>query len=256
MLFAAEEGQKEIPFIHASGIVNAASFVPAPDNFVAPNSIISIFGVDLALRTQAVTTDTLEAGRLPLHLGGVSVRIGGQGAPLYFVSPTQINAQVPASLVGRPQPWKLTVIREGLQDLVETDVYVRKSAPGLFPVVAHTDYSVVGRGDPIGSTPAVPGEAVVLFGTGFGPTQPPVEEGQLPPFAASLTLPSRVFLNGLELPEENVLYVGQAPFFAGLQQVNIRLPNALSTGDYEVLVEVAGMRSQMGVTISVDAPIE
>jgi uncharacterized protein (TIGR03437 family) len=122
--------------------------------------------------------------------------------------------------------------------------------------VAHTDYSVVGRGDPIGSTPAVPGEAVVLFGTGFDPMQPPVEEGQLPPFAASLTLPSRVFLGGLELPEENVLYVGQAPFFAGLQQVNIRLPDALPKGDYEVVVELAGATTQIGVMISVDAPIE
>jgi uncharacterized protein (TIGR03437 family) len=256
MLFAAEEGQKEIPFVNAGGVVNAASFVPAPDNFIAPNSIISIFGVDLALRTQAVTADTLQGARLPFSLGGVTVRIGGQSAPLYFVSPTQINAQVPASLVGRIQPWKLVVVREGLQDVVEIDVSVRASAPGLFPVVAHTNFSVVGRGSPTGSVPAIPGEVVILFGTGFGPTQPPVEEGQLPPFAASLTLPSRVFLGGVELPEEDVLYFGQAPFFAGLQQVNVQLPEELETGDYEVVVEVDGTMSQTGVMIAVDRPDE
>ena len=256
MLFAAEEGQKEIPFVNAGGVVNAASFVPAPDNFIAPNSIISIFGDDLALRTQAVTVDTLAGGRLPLSLGGVTVRIGNQAAPLYFVSPTQINAQVPASLRGRPQAWKLVVVREGLQDNVVTDVFVRESAPGLFPVVAHTNFSVVGRGDQVGAAPALPGEVVILFGTGFGPTQPPVEEGQLPPFAASLTLPSRVLLNGEELPEENVLYFGQAPFFAGLQQVNVRLPATLDPGDYEVVVEVAGTVSQAGVMIAVDRPLE
>jgi uncharacterized protein (TIGR03437 family) len=256
MLFAAEKGRKEIPLIHAGGVVNGASFVPAPDNFVAPNSIVSIFGLDLSLRTQAVTSDALEAGRLPLSLGGVSVEIGGQRAPLYFVSPEQINAQLPANLVGRPQPWKLRVVREGLLDTAEAQVLVRDSAPGLFPVIAHKDFSIVGRDDPAGSTPAAPGEIVILFGTGFGPTQPPVEEGQLPPFGASATLPHRVFVAGQELTPEQVLYFGQAPFFAGLHQVNIVLPGNLATGDHEVQVEVAGAWSQPGVRIAVEERLE
>ena len=255
-LFAAEKGRKEIPLVHVGGVVNGASFVPAPDNFVAPNSIVSIFGVDLALRTEAVTSETLEAGRLPLSLGGVSVHVGGQRAPLYFVSPTQINAQLPANLVGRPQPWALRVVREGLLDMAETEVLVRESAPGLFPVVAHVDFSVVGRGEPEGSWPAAPGEIVILFGTGFGPSQPPVEEGQLPPFAASALLPHRVFLAGQELAREQVLYFGQAPLFAGLQQVNIVLPSGLASGDYEVQVEVAGAMSQTGVLIAVEESLE
>jgi uncharacterized protein (TIGR03437 family) len=258
MLFAAEKGRKEIPLVHAGGVVNGASFVPAPDNFVAPNSIVSIFGVDLALRTEAVTGDSLEGGKLPLRLGGVTVRIGTQQAPLYFVSPTQINAQLPANLTPRPQPWKLTIVREGLSNppSAEADVYVRESAPGLFPVVAHVDFSVVGRGEPEGSWPAAPGEIVILFGTGFGPSQPPVDTGQLPPFAADTLLPSRVFIGGEELPPEQVLYFGQAPLFAGLQQVNIVLPEGLATGDYEVQVEVGGALSQTGVTIAVDERLE
>ena len=258
MLFAAEKGRKEIPLVHAGGVVNGASFVPAPDNFVAPNSIVSIFGVDLALRTQAVTSDTLEGGKLPLRLGGITVNIGGQQAPLYFVSPTQINAQLPANLTPRPQPWELTIVREGLSDppAAKSDVFVREAAPGLFPVVAHVDFSVVGRGDPAGSWPATPGEVVILFGTGFGPSQPPVDTGQLPPFAASTQLPHRVFIAGQELAPEQVLYFGQAPLFAGLQQVNIVLPEALATGDYEVQVEVAGAMSQTGVLIAVDGRLE
>lgn len=256
MLFAAEKGHREIPFVNAGGVVNGASFVPAPDNFVAPNSIVSIFGVDLALRTEPVTTDTLRQGRLPFTLAGVSVQIGGQLAPLYFVSPTQINAQLPANLVGRPQPWTLRVVREGLVHAAEVEVQVREAAPGLFPVVAHANFSVVGRGDPLGSTPAAPGEIVILFGTGFGPTDPPVEEGQLPPFGADVILPRRVLLNGQELPAQNVLYFGQAPLYAGLQQINIRLPSALVSGDYEVVAEVNGAASQKGIFITVEAPSE
>jgi uncharacterized protein (TIGR03437 family) len=140
--------------------------------------------------------------------------------------------------------------------MAEAEVLVRESAPGLFPVVAHVDFSVVGRGDPAGSWPAAPGEIVILFGTGFGPSQPPVEEGQLPPFAASTLLPHRVFIAGQELAPEQVLYFGQAPYFAGLQQVNIVLPEGLAAGDYEVQVEVAGAMSQAGVLIAVDERLE
>src|SRR5690606_12996008 len=142
--------------------------------------------------------------------------------PLYFVSPTQINAQLPDSLTPRPAPWKLTISREGLgTPVAEADVFVRESAPGLFPVVAHVDFSVVGRGEPAGSRPAAPGEIVILFGTGFGPTQPPVDTGELPPYGASALLPYRVFVSGQELSPERILYFGQAPLFAGLHQVNI-----------------------------------
>lgn len=255
MLFAAGKGRKQIPFVHAGGVVNGASFVPAPDNHVAPNSIISIFGEDLALRTEAVTSDTLQAGRLPLKLGGITVNIGGQLAPLYFVSPAQINAQLPDNLTPRGPAWKLTIVREGLGNppAAVADVHVREAAPGLFPVVAHADFSVVGRGEPAGSRPAAPGEVVILFGTGFGPTQPPVGAGELPPFAASALLPHRVFVGGRQLAPEQVLYFGQAPLFAGLHQVNIVLPEGLPTGDHEVQVEVAGALSQTGVVIAVDA---
>ena len=50
---AEEPARKQAPIVYAGGVVNAASFIPAPDNYVAPLSIISIFGEDLSLRTAA-----------------------------------------------------------------------------------------------------------------------------------------------------------------------------------------------------------
>ena len=108
----------------------------------------------------------------------------------------------------------------------------------------------------VGTAAAVLALGLGLFGTGFGPTQPPVDTGQLPPFAASALLPHRVFLGGQELAPEQVLYFGQVPLFAGLHQVNIVLPEGLATGDYEVQVEVAGALSQTGVMIAVDRNLE
>ena len=249
-LFAAEPARKQAPTVSAGGVVNAASFVPAPDNFVAPLSIISIFGEDLALRT--VTASATAAGRLPVDLGGVTVRIGGVTAPLFYVSPTQINAQVPGELVPRGRPWPVRVSREGLLSPIADEVHVKWAAPGLFAVFLRADYSLVGRNPEIGATPAAPGEAVIVFGTGFGRTNPEVSAGGLPPGRADVVLPWSVWVGGRMLSHENVLYVGQAPRFAGLYQVNLIIPEDMPAGDHEVQVEVAGEYSQAGVILAVE----
>jgi len=232
--------------------VNAAGFVPAPDNFVAPLSIISIFGDDLALRTAQV--GPLEGGgRLPRRLGGVQVTIGGLTIPLFFVSPGQINAQVPGQIAPREQPWKLRIVREGLLG-PEAEVLVRVAAPGLFPVVVHRDFTLVGRAPAAPSTPARPGELIVLFGSGFGPTVPSFDTGELPPRPALIVMPSSVWIEDRMVSADRVLYVGQTPGLAGLQQVNVLLPDDLEPGDPQIFLEVAGRRTQAGVRVAVDAP--
>src|SRR6185436_8287658 len=77
------------PRISSGGVVNGASFAPAPVP-VAPGSIISIFGINLA--PSIATADRVP---LPTDLASTSVRINGTLAPLFFVSPGQINAQLP-----------------------------------------------------------------------------------------------------------------------------------------------------------------
>jgi uncharacterized protein (TIGR03437 family) len=251
-LFAADiPGRVSGPTINLDGVVNAAGFIPAPENFVAPLSIISIFGTGLALRTKAVGVGDLERGRLATHLDGVEVFVNGIALPLYFVSPEQINAQVSHLLVPRPGPWPIEVQREGLASPMVFEVHVRTAAPGLFPAMTHQDFSLLGRNDPIDSTPAAPGELIVLFGTGFGPMIPAVFSGELPSYAARITLPWSVTLDGDTLPPEAVPYIGQTPYLAGLYQVNLILPIDLAASDPEVIVEVAGALSQPGARIPV-----
>lgn len=264
-LFGAEIGRRHAPRIFVGGVVNGASFTPAPNNFAAPNAIISIFGVDLALRTKPVGQGDLEQGRLPFSLGGVQVLIGGVPARLYFVSPTQINAQVPTRIL--PGRWKVKINRESLASN-EEEIKVRTVAPGLFgwpssfvnppprAVVTHQDFTLVGRGDPEGSTPARPGELIVLWATGFGPTAPTVFDGELPNFPAWLLLPVKVHLGGEEVPQTKIFYAGQAPGLAGLYQLNFLLEQDVPTGDVEVAVEVDGVSTQLGMTIPIDPASE
>ncbi len=248
----AETGRRYAPTIEVGGVVNAASFKSAPDNFLVANGIISIFGVDLSLGT--ATAATAGAGRLPTSLGSVTVSIANQPAPLYFVSPGQINAQAPTALpAGQAE---ILINREGLLSN-RVWVKVREEDPGLFmfvgrPVATHLDYTLVGRGEVEGSTPACPGEFVVLFGTGMGQTNPSFFQGVLPPVGAPLVKPVQVLLRGQPLSEEFVPYAGQAPGLAGVYQVNILLPLDLAPGEAEVIVEIDGARSQAGMTLAID----
>jgi tetratricopeptide (TPR) repeat protein len=81
---------------------------------VAPGSLVSIYGRDLA------ETRTAASAPLPVRLGGASVVIGGLPAPLLFVSPDQINAQVPfgfaSALMKRGQaPEAMRLWRDALE---------------------------------------------------------------------------------------------------------------------------------------------
>ena len=250
-LLAAEAGRKNVPVVFDGGVVNAAGFTPAPDNFVAPGSIIAIFGDDLSLRTRAVSPSDLEGGLLPRQLGGVWVIFAGQQIPLYYVSPTQINAQIPFELAPGEGPWPLVVSREGLAANV-AEVRLVRAAPGLFPVALHADFRVVGRGEIEGSAPLPRGAVAVLFGAGFGPLSPPSRTGDLPTRPAPIVLPLDVLLGGERLHPSSVLYAGQAPGFAGLYQVNVRLPGRDFAEDPEVQVEIDGNLSQPGFRLAID----
>ena len=260
-VFGAETGRRCAPNIFVGGVVNGASFTPAPDSFVAPNGIISIFGRELALRTRAVRPGDLVTGRLPQSLAGVTVSIRWQPVPLFFVSPGQINAQIPSMMP--PGNWILRVNRENLLSN-EAMVEVRAVSPGLFAwplslvegplraAVTHQDFSPVGRADPEGATPAHPGELIVLWATGLGPTTQILLDGELPHSAAWIILPFKVWLNEVAVPGHLVFYAGQAPGLAGLYQVNLILSEDSPIGDVEVVVEVGGVRSQPGMTIPID----
>jgi len=99
-----------------------------------------------------------------------------------------------------------------------------------------------------GTVPAQPGDTLVLWGTGFGATVPPMPAGMVVSSAAEVAAPLTVSVGGATVP---VISAVLTPGFAGLYQVTVQLPAILPSGALLVEVSVAGVVSPMGASIFV-----
>ena len=148
---------------------------------------------------------------------------GGIPAPLTYVSSTQINAVAPFSLGARElEPF--VVERDGVRS---APVLLRSTAclPGIYRVGAlHVDFTQV-----TAQNPAIPGSTVVLYGTGFGQTNPPsVDAATAGVFGPTPVAPVTFQLGNRELHPS---HFGNAPFaIYGLVQVNLPIPDDMPPG--------------------------
>lgn len=222
------EGPRSIPapFYTSSSIVNAASFKAGP---LAPNTIASLYGRDLAFGTRAVSNKDLIDDILPTTLQGTGVRllINGQLTFLYFVSPTQINFLVPPNLL--PGPKQIQLVLDGrAAESVRIDL--NSVSPALF--LADPETALATRLDGSVVTPqhpATPGDIVILYATGLGATRPRLPVGQMPSGIAWVERRAdfQITLNDEAANAADILYAGAAPGFAGLYQINLRLPASI-----------------------------
>jgi uncharacterized protein (TIGR03437 family) len=214
-----------------AGVVDAASFT-AP---VAPGSLASIFGSQFA-------TGVSQAAIIPLSksLGGTSVLVNGQEVPLIYVSPGQINFQMPLEV----SPGLVAVqVQQGTQRSSAITAQVVKRAAGFF-TFGGTQYAIAqnasrGNAFAIPDIPAFtgipkaaahPGEYVVLYGSGFGPVNSPPATGSgaaSDPLSSSTEPVMASFGVGFLGPFVKPLYVGLAPGYVGLYQVNVQIPKGL-----------------------------
>ncbi len=196
-------------------MVNAAGYQTS----VAAGSIVAIFGAGLA-----PTTRRAGSLPLPLELDGIEVRANGRPIPLLFISPSQINAQLPPELA--PGPVSISV------GAASTEITVREAAPGLFLL----------EGELAWPYEVMPGGIAALYGTGLGPVSQPVAAGAPAPAqplaAATRSVSARI--GGQDAP---VVFAGLAPGLAGVAQWNIRLPT-LAAGEHPVSVTVGGVESK------------
>ncbi len=244
------------PVIYPGGVVNAAHY----GRPIAKGSIASIFGENLAPRTAAA-----EGFPLPTELAGVKVRVGGPKqlpsdqseivveAPLFFVSPGQINFMVPSGLYPEPfSPEFLEVRNEsGVSERVSLPPDITSWALGIFTLDASgcgppAVLNVAPDGSVSVNSPensAEPGGALTIFLTGMGvtPVQPP--DGEPIPtdryylmggFGAVVGREGYINLPYLR-PREGAplwLFSGKAPGTVGLDQYNLKLPTVMEEGCY------------------------
>jgi uncharacterized protein (TIGR03437 family) len=231
---AGTGGPGTAPAIRASnGVVSASDFGALPT--VAPGSWIEIYGSNLAAVTRSWATSDFSGINAPTSLDRTSVMIGGQAAFIDYVSPTQINAQVPGTIGLNSQPVTVSTAA-GTSAAFNVNVALQQPAiyaPVAFRIVGKqyvgalfTDFSTyvfpTGSFSGINSRPAKPGETIVLYGIGFGavPGNPP---GQIAQVANGLTLPiaPKFYFNGVQA---QVTYAGLVANAVGLYQFNIVVP--------------------------------
>lgn len=240
---------REAPVYSAASIVNAADNLVEP---LAPNTIATLYGTNLAYATASLTSSDVSGGVLPTVLPGTGVRIvvGGLVANLYYVSPTQVNFLVPPNLL--PGTVNVQLDIDGLAG-TSVPVTLAPASPALFQLDAQNAVATSADGTVITpAAPAKPGDIVILYATGLGQTTPPLAYSELPISAAWLQQAAdfRVVLDGADVGTGSILYAGIAPGFAGLYQINVVLPP--STGpNPEIQIGIGDTLSTPGVQLPV-----
>ena len=233
------------PSYTLSSLLNAASSQSGP---FSPNTIVSLYGTGLSYETASL--GGADGSYLPERLPGAGtyVLVNNQPAGLFYVSPTQVNFLISSGAL--PGPALVQVVRDGFAGRPVT-IQLVGASPGLFQL--DPDYAVATRPDGTVITPKNPahgGEIVILYATGLGRTIPLAADREIPTTAAPLERLNefQVVVGGEMLPAANVLYAGVAPGFAGLYQVNVRLPQVLGP-DPEIAAGYAGAMSAGGVRL-------
>ena len=137
-------------------------------------------------------------------------------------------------------------------------VTVDNFAPAFFPwpnnqVVAtcqdFTYAAASGTFPGVTTTPAKPGDTIILWGTGFGPTTPAFPQGMVTPSGTTYNT-DKVTVTIDNLPA-TVYGAALAPGFAGLYQIAIQVPTALGSGNWPVVAAIGGVSSPSGVVLTV-----
>jgi uncharacterized protein (TIGR03437 family) len=233
--------------VNLGPIVNVAVNSATNQQGIVPGSWLTIYGVNLADTAMDWSSADFSKG-LPTTLGGVQVSINGQAAAIYYLSPTQINAQAPSGINSNVS---VQVIHNGLASNIVTATGVQH-APGLFaytldsktfyPSAVFLDGTIVG--DPAvagGTRKAKPGDRILLFATGLGPSP----SGVLIPTPVAFGDPVAVMIGSTPATVEFTGLVAVGEF-----QINIVVPN-LPPGNYPIVLQTDATSSQAGVVLPI-----
>jgi len=220
---ASGSGSTAVPAV--TSVSNGASFKPS----FAPGGVLSVFGSQLSPATQSASSVPL-----PLSTSGVAVLVNGIAAPLYYVSPSQLNVQIPyETTVGSS-----AVVSINNNGQVTTQTFqVGASAPGIFTNSA---------GALVPTASAAIGQEIAFYITGAGAVSPAISDGAAPASSTPLadlpkpTLRTTVTIGGAEA---TIDFIGIPEGLVGVTQINVQVPNGIAAGAQPVVVTVNGLAS-------------
>ena len=240
---------------HITEVDNGASFLPG----FSQGSWVTIWGSNLAGTTRVWTQADIVNGNLPTELDQVSVTIDNKPAYIYYVSPVQLNVLAPADATTGPVPIQVTYAGQTSNVVNATEavfapaMFMFTAASGKYVAAVRWDGQFIGPtslypgvplGSGVGTVPAKAGDVILLFGTGFGPTNPPTNFGQTFSGAPPTTNQVTCTIGGANA---TVQFAGLvAP---GEYQFNIQVPPAPS-GDNLVVLQVNGISTQAGAYLT------
>jgi uncharacterized protein (TIGR03437 family) len=237
------------PTVSQNAVVRAFS----QQSGVSSGAWLEIYGTNLALTTREWAARDFDGVNAPTNLDGVSVYINGQAAYVRYVSPTQINVQAASDdAVG---PVAFEVVNQGGRSAPITLTKERYSPAVYAPFARTAGGQFVGALLPNSTTyvgsPGVrgvrPGETIVLFGIGFGPTNPAIPAGQIVRQVNSLATPPVIRFGETAA---TATFAGLVGDFIGLYQFNVTVPN-VGNGDVPITIEVGGTRAQTNLFLTV-----
>jgi uncharacterized protein (TIGR03437 family) len=252
-------------YIPPTPVPSVAAVTIAPDgniHAIQINSWVAIWGSNLAPAGSGRTwgTQDITDGSLPLSLDGVSATINGKSAYVEYISPTQVNVLAPPDIATGAVNVVLT--NAGVAS-APFSVQLQTYSPAFFTFGPPIQRYIAGYctksdgtfdayvapvgafGSGVSSRPAKPGDTVVLFGTGFGPTSPAPPVGQVFYGAYPTTTPVTATIGGVSAV---VQWAGISA--AGVYQFNVTVPS-VPDGDAKVVATVGGSQSEDGLFIPV-----
>jgi uncharacterized protein (TIGR03437 family) len=246
----------QTPQIFDGGTVNGVTY--ATGQPVSPGSIASIFGSNLA-------ASLAQADSIPLSatLGNVSVTMNGVAAPLFFVSPGQINVQVPWNVLpdGTDSGPVSVVVTRGQTSSGTQTVQIAPVSPAILTVVSdgvgnaiavNPDGSIaapVGSITGLNSHPAHAGDPLVILATGLGAVSPtPANGANSIDQLRNTVLTPTILIGGMQA---QLLFSGLSPGFTGLNQINAVVPGGVAGDAVPLQVQIGGVTTSDQVTIAI-----
>jgi uncharacterized protein (TIGR03437 family) len=245
------------PSIASGGVVSAAAF--GGFTSIAPGSWIEIYGSNFSASAREWAGSDFIGTNAPTALDRTSVTIGGQQAFVRYISPGQVNAQVPSTIaLGQQQ----IVVSSAVASSAAYNITVSLTQPGLLAPpsfkIGDKQYVVAQFPDGtyvlptnaipgVASRPAKPGETIILYGIGFGPVSG-VSAGQIAPASSALIVPPQISFG----PSSATLaYAGLAGGFVGLYQFNVVVPNVAANAALPLTFTLSGTTGQQALFTAV-----